>query len=197
MKSGEVPDGVLELMRAYDLGQTWKSLFRGLFSTFSTHADIFPYQLLTIMLCFCICITPALYNVCAAWDEIKSLESQVALHGTKALATWTQNQVSLTPTSHRAYFRRRLNPRAVESYIYGIPGPKACEANARFRRFAFTIMDVELSRGSTSAAGNDGHPYTPSECAAPDCIVVPNRTPNFFAYHIIEWIFAPLAFHEQ
>ena len=32
--------------------------------------------------------------------------------------------------------------------------------DARFRRFAFTYQDVELSRGSNSPAGNNGHPYT-------------------------------------
>ena len=66
-----------------------------------------------------------------AWEEITALEAQVQAHGTKALATWAHEQVSLTPTSHRAYFRRRLNPRKVESYLEGIPGPRACEANAR------------------------------------------------------------------
>ena len=42
-----------------------------------------------------------------------------------------------------------------------MPGPKACEINAHYRRFSFTYMDVELSRGSISAAGNTGHPFTP------------------------------------
>ena len=67
----------------------------------------------------------------------------------------------MQPTSHRKYFRERLNPRAVESYVYGTPGQKACEQNARFRRFAFTYKDAELSRGSSSTAGNTGLPYTP------------------------------------
>ena len=95
-------------------------------------------------------------------EEINELAASITNVGyTKAVATWTHDQVSLTPTSHRKYLRERLSPRAVESYQYGIPGPKACEVNAHYRRFSFTYMDVELSRGSTSAAGNTGHPYTP------------------------------------
>ena len=95
-------------------------------------------------------------------DEISDVASSINSNGyTKAIALWVHNQISLDATSHRAYYRTRLNPRAVESYQYGIPGPKACEKDARFRRFAFTYMDVEISRGSRSDADNRGHPYTP------------------------------------
>eukprot|EP00804_Cyclotella_cryptica_P019736 CCRYP_009662-RD/>CCRYP_009662-RD protein AED:0.10 eAED:0.10 QI:0/0.90/0.86/1/0.90/0.86/23/166/2685 len=98
------------------------------------------------------------------WSEIMSLENSIATSGQKALALWVKNQQSLSPTSHRAFFRERLNPRAVESYIYGIPGPKACEKNARFRRFAFTYKDKELSRGFSGMwAGSSGLPFTPME----------------------------------
>jgi hypothetical protein len=62
------------------------------------------------------------------------------------------------------FFRERLNPRTVESYQYGIPGPKACEKNARFRRFAFTYKDLELSRGYSGYwGGSTGLPFTPVE----------------------------------
>jgi len=95
-------------------------------------------------------------------EEINELATSITNLGyTKAVATHIYNQVSLQPTSHKKYFRERLTPRAVESYQYGIPGPKACEINAHYRRFSFTYMDVELSRGSTSNAGNTGHPFTP------------------------------------
>ena len=44
----------------------------------------------------------------------------------------------------------------------GIPGPKACEVNARFRRFAFTAKDMELSQGASgNVFGNTGLPFTP------------------------------------
>ena len=95
-------------------------------------------------------------------DEINALESSIASSGQKALALWIQNQQSLTPSSHRAFFRERLSPRAVESYIYGIPGPKACMTNAHFRRFAFTYKDLEMSRSAnTQIAGSTGMPLTP------------------------------------
>ena len=95
-------------------------------------------------------------------DEINTLESSIASSCQKALALWIQNQQSLIPSSHRAFFRQRLSPRAVESYIYGIPGPKACMNNARFRRFAFTYKDVEMSRSAnTHLAGSTGMPLTP------------------------------------
>mmetsp|Transcript_33761 Transcript_33761/g.70958 ORF Transcript_33761/g.70958 Transcript_33761/m.70958 type:complete len:339 (-) Transcript_33761:2735-3751(-) len=97
----------------------------------------------------------------ATWEEISHLTEEYERDGIMAMAEWAHHQTTaLEPTSHRAYFRRRLNPRAVESYLYGIPGPKACEEDARFRRFAFTFKDVQLSRGQDSPAGNDGHPYT-------------------------------------
>ena len=99
-----------------------------------------------------------------AIEEIDELATSITNLGyTKAVASYIHNQVSLNPTSHKRYFRERLSPRAVESYQYGIPGPKACEINAHYRRFSFTLMDVELSRGSISAAGNTGHPFTPLE----------------------------------
>lgn len=100
----------------------------------------------------------------AKWGEIINLENEVAANGKKALAQWVMTQQSLEPSSHRKFFRERLNPRTVESYQYGIPGPKACEKNARYRRFAFTYKDLVLSRGSTGyRAGNTGLPFTPIE----------------------------------
>lgn len=96
-----------------------------------------------------------------ALEEISNLESEVGIHGTKALANWIHNQVRPTPTSHRALFRKRLNPPIVESYQNGVP-TWACEKDARWRQFTFTYKDVELSRGYTgNRAGNNGLPFTP------------------------------------
>jgi len=109
-----------------------------------------------------LCHTLPTHAITTAMEEINELATSITNVGyTKAVATHIYNQVSLQPTSHKKYFRERLTPRAVESYQYGIPGPKACEINAHYRRFSFTYMDVELSRGSISAAGNTGHPFTP------------------------------------
>ena len=93
--------------------------------------------------------------------EIEELGKHVEEKGDLALALYLKEQTEMKPTSHREYFRRRLNPRSVESYQYGITGPKACERNARFRRFAFTLKDVELSTGGYGhVAGNTGLPMT-------------------------------------
>ena len=109
-------------------------------------------------------------------DEITNLSNDIDTSGNYAIASWVHDQVSPTVipiTSHRKYFRERMSPRAVESYQYGIPGPKACEMNARYRRFAFTFKDAELSRGDIRHWDSDrdsathwlsnGLPYTPME----------------------------------
>ena len=97
-------------------------------------------------------------------EEIEQLGNEITTNGyTKALAEWTHNQASLPPTSHRAYFRKFLNPRAVQSNQARIPGPSACDMNARFRSFAFTYLDVQLSRGRSR--GTVGAPFTPMRVA--------------------------------
>jgi len=60
------------------------------------------------------------------------------------MASWieTQMDVAQTPiSSHREYFRKRLNPRLLELMKYGRSGPHACEGNSRWRNFAFTRKD--------------------------------------------------------
>ena len=94
------------------------------------------------------------------YGEIVDFESQIEANGTRAYAEWVKAQVEMEATSHRAYFRKRLNARTAVSYQYGVPGPRACEKNAKFRRFAFTYKDVELSRGWYNDAGTNGAPFT-------------------------------------
>jgi len=93
-------------------------------------------------------------------EEINKLHAQYTQQGPYALAKWLKDNLAKPISSHRAQFRKHLHPRAVESYIYGIPGPRPCERDARFRRFAFTYMDVEISRGRNSPADHTGAPYT-------------------------------------
>lgn len=93
-------------------------------------------------------------------QEIDRLHTQYIQQGPMALAVWLEHNLAKPITSHRAQFRKALHPRAAESYIYGIPGPRPCERDARFRRFAFTYTDVEISRGSGSPADHTGAPYT-------------------------------------
>eukprot|EP00957_Ditylum_brightwellii_P171413 13049513-Ditylum_brightwellii.AAC.1 len=63
-----------------------------------------------------------------------------------SFANWVKDQIdNKGTTSHREYFRARLNPRSIETYKYGLSGPDACDTNARYRRFAFTQKDAYLS----------------------------------------------------
>jgi len=103
---------------------------------------------------------PSLYPLLAT-SEIDRLADRYQSDGPIALANWLHNIMNNVPiSSHRAHFRSKLHPRAVESYQYAIRGPRPCEAHARFRRFAFTYMDCEISRGSSSPADNTGLPFT-------------------------------------
>ena len=64
------------------------------------------------------------------------------------MASWIQTQfdTTVTPmTSHREYFRKRLNPRSLEVYKYGRSGPHPCDVNSRWRSFAFTRKDAVMS----------------------------------------------------
>lgn len=49
-------------------------------------------------------------------------------------------------SSHREYWRKRLNPRKWETYRIGEAGPAPCELHSRWRKFAFTEYDVQNSR---------------------------------------------------
>ena len=104
--------------------------------------------------------TSLFLSLLAGKDEIAALANEYQSSGPISLAKWLQNKFNVPISSHRAYFRSKLHPRAVESYQYSILGPRPCEAGARFRRFAFTYMDCELSRGYSDPADNTGQPYT-------------------------------------
>ena len=56
------------------------------------------------------------------------------LAGGRSFVDWITDQMSpskVDVSSHREFYRRRTNPRSTEAYRYGLPGPGACEANAR------------------------------------------------------------------
>ena len=63
---------------------------------------------------------------------------------------WILAQNLLPPTSHREYFRTRLNPRSLEMYKYGKTGPHPCMENSRWRAFALTRKDVVMSTGDVT-----------------------------------------------
>lgn len=65
----------------------------------------------------------------------------------KTYANWVTDQIdNAGTTSHREYYRERLSTPSIEAYKYGIPGPKACQAKSRWRKFTFTTKDYQLSR---------------------------------------------------
>lgn len=58
---------------------------------------------------------------------------------------WVTDQMntSIVPlSSHREFFRKRLNPRFDHIYSKGRPGPRPCDMNSRWRTFAFTTKDT-------------------------------------------------------
>ena len=59
------------------------------------------------------------HSFIGTWNETVALESKVASLGIGALALWVKEQQAMDPSSHRKFFRERLNPRTVESYQYG------------------------------------------------------------------------------
>ena len=71
---------------------------------------------------------------------------------TKLQIDWVTSQMDPTTftsgkfSSHREYWRRRLNPRRWETYRIGEAGPAPCELHSRWRKFAFTDYDVQNSR---------------------------------------------------
>jgi hypothetical protein len=61
-----------------------------------------------------------------------------------SMASWIRDQLdeNVTPlSSHRKYFRKRLNPRMVELGKFGRDGPRVCDLNSRWRNFGFTKKD--------------------------------------------------------
>jgi hypothetical protein len=63
----------------------------------------------------------------------------------QSMVLYIKDQIDQPINSHREFFRKHLNPRAVETYKHGVSGPKACNKNSRWRRFAFTTKDAAMS----------------------------------------------------
>lgn len=63
-------------------------------------------------------------------------------------ASWVSDQMSLTPSSHRGFYRRRTNPKYEFPYHVGATGPRPCELHSRWRRYALTSRD-QLSNRKT------------------------------------------------
>ena len=110
-------------------------------------------------------------------------------------STFTSGKFS----SHREYWRKRLNPRKWETYRIGEAGPAPCEQHSRWRKFAFTEYDVQNSRilrwGTQDLGGayqvQEGHKVTietvilenmpssqPSVSSVPSVSMAPTSTPS-------------------
>ena len=61
--------------------------------------------------------------------------------GDKTFKAWIEEQIALPATLHRAYFRKRSNPRSINPTDPGRPR-RACEHLSRWHRFAFTENDI-------------------------------------------------------
>eukprot|EP00937_MAST-01D_sp_MAST-1D-sp2_P000967 g967.t1 len=78
-------------------------------------------------------------------DAIQELASSAGCANGKAEAPWVQKQMALPPTLHRAYYRKRSNPRFPGGGAARIPaGTKSlpCAPGSRWHRFALTEADV-------------------------------------------------------
>lgn len=90
----------------------------------------------------------------AKFTELRSAGSNVtyAAAMAKVQRDWIVDQMDPTTftsgefSSLRAYWRRRLNPRAEETYRIGESGPHPCEKHSRWRKFAFTNYDVQNAK---------------------------------------------------
>eukprot|EP00957_Ditylum_brightwellii_P187909 14307417-Ditylum_brightwellii.AAC.1 len=55
---------------------------------------------------------------------------------------WVTDQISLSTSSHREFYRQRLNPRFEYPFYGGAAGPnKACDYSSRWRKFALSKVD--------------------------------------------------------
>lgn len=64
----------------------------------------------------------------------------------QSMAQFVHEQITNTEiSSHRKFYRERLNVRAVETYKHGTVGPHACDTHSRWRTNAFTSVDKQMS----------------------------------------------------
>jgi uncharacterized protein (DUF1800 family)/uncharacterized protein (DUF1501 family) len=71
-----------------------------------------------------------------------TIDSLVA-SGQDKYMTWVKDQIETVPmSSHREYYRRRVNPRFEYPFVHGAPGPKtACDRLSHWRTFALSERD--------------------------------------------------------
>ena len=83
-------------------------------------------------------------------DEIASLKSLVQQANgktavereTTAFKQWIKDQIGMAPSLHRAYYRRRVNPRIFKGLVMPTGSSRAaCASGSRWARYAFDESD--------------------------------------------------------
>ena len=67
--------------------------------------------------------------------------ADIAAFGSKRFKTWVREQIAMTPSIHREYFRKRASPKTVLAGYAGKP-KGACEHSSRWHRYTFTEKDI-------------------------------------------------------
>ena len=83
-------------------------------------------------------------------DELSAMAAKLD-NGTdsRVFGDWVSEQIAMPMTSHRGYFRERLNSRAHA-------GRLACEPMSRWHRYSFTTLDVAARVNITVSSGTSG-----------------------------------------
>ena len=99
---------------------------------------------------------PTTYEVNALSATLSGVSSGV--EATAAFAAWIDGQMSLPPSLHRAYYRRRTNPRLLgPRAMVGSLRP-ACSEGSRWARYALSMRDVWSAITVSQATDSDGSP---------------------------------------
>jgi len=79
----------------------------------------------------------------ATFGPTRSTIDNLVASGENKYTTWVKNQIETVPmSSHREYYRRRVNPRMEYPFAHGAPGPKtACDRLSHWRMFALSDRD--------------------------------------------------------
>ena len=111
------------------------------------------------------------------FDLVTALEATDGSVGAylQVLAAYIADQMDedkTPPTLHRAYWRERLASRQYQMTKAALIGPDACSAGSHWRKFAFTQLDLYLSKvqskTETHVYATPGHRITVEELAALD-----------------------------
>ena len=68
-------------------------------------------------------------------------KSDITSFGTKTFKRWITDQIALTPSLHREFFRKRVSPKTLLPTPAGAP-KGACEHLSRWHRYTFTDKDI-------------------------------------------------------